>query len=292
MIGVFFVRLGVTAIKKIYKMTPSPNNEPLAEVKALILTWVKTPTHLYHTRQYHTYTKVLYCLTGEATIATSEGIYQMSPNQLVIVRPLLDYLIRPVNDQPLELLCIDIGESLPSLSVIKDPSGLLIYNDCAKQLEMIARQLAITMNQTHSHKETILQQLINVLFALIINPVQSQSKAHVNSLLLSAPINAIKMYIDYSFKQAINLQQLAQISQLSPSHLSREFKCETGYAPMQYTNRIRLEHAAHLLHHTPLSLPEIADRSGFRTTHNFNSQFKRLYQMTPRQFRKLSNTRL
>lgn len=55
---------------------------------------------------------------------------------------------------------------------------------------------------------------------------------------------------------------------------------------MEFLIQFRLRKATELLQHSNLSVLEIASQSGFNNLSNFNRQFKKYYQMTPRQYRK------
>ncbi|MCF6179844.1 MAG: helix-turn-helix transcriptional regulator, partial [Geopsychrobacter sp.] len=80
--------------------------------------------------------------------------------------------------------------------------------------------------------------------------------------------------------------QLSKVAGMSKSSLIVAFKDATGYSPIDYLIRIRLQKAAELLIESELSLGEIAVQCGFHDSNYLTRQFRRVYNLTPRQFRK------
>jgi AraC-like DNA-binding protein len=91
--------------------------------------------------------------------------------------------------------------------------------------------------------------------------------------------------MENSFTHPWTLAELAKRSCMSVNHFLRLFREATGRSPLSYLMQLRLRHAAGLLEKTDLTLSEIAERSGFYDSNYFCKQFRRHYQMTPRQYR-------
>lgn len=60
----------------------------------------------------------------------------------------------------------------------------------------------------------------------------------------------------------------------------------TGYAPLQYLNHLRFEHACRLLGETDLSITDIGFECGYSTSQYFAETFKKYARMTPSNYRK------
>jgi AraC family transcriptional regulator len=83
----------------------------------------------------------------------------------------------------------------------------------------------------------------------------------------------------------ITLHDLASTAGLSAFHFARLFEQSTGKAPHQYIIQCRVEKARDLLvgGHQPVA--EIALAAGFCDQSHLTSHFKRVFGVTPRQFR-------
>jgi AraC-like DNA-binding protein len=87
-------------------------------------------------------------------------------------------------------------------------------------------------------------------------------------------------------RQALPLRRLAQSVNLSPTRLWYLFKAETGSSPGRYLRTLRMQDATMLLLDTFLSVKEIVARVGFTDESHFAKGFKRIYGVTPTEYRK------
>lgn len=86
--------------------------------------------------------------------------------------------------------------------------------------------------------------------------------------------------------RALPLSRLAKSVNLSTNRLSCLFRAEIGTPPARYLRTIRMHDAAMLLVKTFLSVKEIVARVGFTDESHFVKGFKRIYGVTPTDYRK------
>ncbi|WP_171643763.1 helix-turn-helix domain-containing protein [Paenibacillus phytorum] len=108
-----------------------------------------------------------------------------------------------------------------------------------------------------------------------------------SSAIKNPEILTVKSYIGDHLNQKINLEKLAQIANISPSHLIRLFRENEGSSPIQYLWTIRIERGLELLRTTGLSIGEIASQCGFSTLFHFSRLVKRKTGKTPTEVRAL-----
>ena len=84
---------------------------------------------------------------------------------------------------------------------------------------------------------------------------------------------------------AYNISDLAARLHLSPSHLQRIFKRETGMRLGEWLIAQRLHEAAYLLANSYLSVKEIAGAAGYEHVSSFIRAFARRYVLTPTRYR-------
>lgn len=101
----------------------------------------------------------------------------------------------------------------------------------------------------------------------------------------SPPIRKVVGYIMLHLSQEITLTKLAQTAGVTPNHLSRQFKLETGYTVSRYIAQKRCEKAAALLRGTSLEIQEISAHVGYLDNNYFVKVFKNIYDMTPTAYR-------
>lgn len=81
------------------------------------------------------------------------------------------------------------------------------------------------------------------------------------------------------------LAELAAQARLSIPYYSACFKRQTGYPPMAYFQRLKIQHAAQLLALTDLRVEEIAEAVGLEDPFYFSRLFKKVMGQSPRHFR-------
>lgn len=74
-------------------------------------------------------------------------------------------------------------------------------------------------------------------------------------------------------------------SGLAERTFKRRFAKNTGYAPLDYVQSLRIEEAKHLLETTDDAIDEIATGVGFDDPNSFRRLFKRMTSITPNQYR-------
>jgi AraC-like DNA-binding protein len=79
--------------------------------------------------------------------------------------------------------------------------------------------------------------------------------------------------------------EIASAVNLSLAHLRYLFKEETGKSPAQYLRALRMQEAGRLLETTFLNVKEVMHRIGVYDESHFTRDFKKVYGMTPAQYR-------
>ena len=93
------------------------------------------------------------------------------------------------------------------------------------------------------------------------------------------------VYMTEHLREPLRVSALAALAGLSPAHFTALFKAQTGCAPRDYLQMLRLHRAAELLRDTSLPVKEIASRLGYQDQFHFSRQFKALHRLPPVQFR-------
>lgn len=86
-------------------------------------------------------------------------------------------------------------------------------------------------------------------------------------------------------EQPVSVAALARDLQVSPGHLSRVFRRETGQGLHQSMHTAKIERAKAVLREGQLTVSEVAYRLGYKTPQHFSRVFKDLAQRPPREFR-------
>lgn len=98
-------------------------------------------------------------------------------------------------------------------------------------------------------------------------------------------IEKIKKYIDGHFRENIYLKGIAADFDMNPIYLGQLFRKTYGAYFNEYLLSLRIEEAKRLLRQTKKRMYEIAEQVGFQNADYFATQFEKLENMTPTDYR-------
>lgn len=141
--------------------------------------------------------------------------------------------------------------------------------------------------QLWSHPEWMLwlespQQAEEVLLEWTQELVSSLAKAHYPE---QSMIESARRYIDENYMHELTLTAMAERYNYHPTYFSEMFKAEAGSSFIQYVTEVRMKHAVDLLRNTQLSVWDIAELIGMSSPSYFSSKFKKMYGISPSEFR-------
>jgi len=102
------------------------------------------------------------------------------------------------------------------------------------------------------------------------------------------PIHHLRKVEDYvaeHLAEAISIESLAGLLELSSSHFSHVFKESTGMTPLQFVTRQRVTRAQQLIRETSRSLIDVGLEVGYTSPSHFAQVFRRVVGVTPTEFR-------
>ncbi|MEM7510952.1 MAG: AraC family transcriptional regulator [Bacteroidota bacterium] len=140
-------------------------------------------------------------------------------------------------------------------------------------------QVSFTLGQISSRLESFISQVIGMESVLSSHSKNIDTQRRLAVILVKADA-----FIRGHFREKIRLDVLAQQVGLSKFHLLRLFKECMGYSPQEAQIHLRMEEAKKLLLETR-SITSIALELGYHDAAAFSNQFRKFYQMSPREFR-------
>jgi AraC family transcriptional regulator len=111
-------------------------------------------------------------------------------------------------------------------------------------------------------------------------PSQNTIRAHAGQT------HRVKTFLNAHIQAPLQLEQISSAVHLSPYHLCRIFKQNTGMTLHHYVKRLRLFNAAeHMLEHRSTRLDLLALEYGFSNHGNFSTAFRQTFGVNPSELR-------
>ena len=156
-----------------------------------------------------------------------------------------------------------------------------IYNDAFKERFENSASFCDTLEKDFDFSKCakIAQILESYTLTLLKNYTDS-TDATYNPL-----IENIKNYAEETFSYDISISQLAESMHYNEKYLGRIFKKETGKSFNEYVNNRRIRYAVQMLSESNDTITDIALKSGFNSVSYFNRVFKKIYHISPTEYR-------
>jgi AraC family transcriptional regulator, arabinose operon regulatory protein len=122
-------------------------------------------------------------------------------------------------------------------------------------------------------------RLIALAFCARQNPADT---APVIPPALGKPVERMRLF----YFERHTVADLARLAGMSPTHFARLFRSSFGTSPIDWLRRERISQAKRRLAETGAAIKEIAEQVGYNDRYFFSKDFKKLTEMTPREFRR------
>lgn len=236
----------------------------------------KIGTHTYHSKP------------GDLLLMNSNEVHEIETlgyNKSLVI--LLDYDYVLDYCPYLNNIYFDLNKNLESKRKISEICEE-IYNHSYLQDEVIPHYGSD--GQTLQYKENyeyiwVKSKIDLMIYHLLKYHGVPKNVKDAKSLLKRENIDRIFHYIEANYARHITLNQIANDLGYSTFYLSKIFKEYTGVKLFDYLNQFRMEKSIEQLKYTNQSIKEIAEKNGFSSYKNFQTLFKKSYNMSPTEYR-------
>lgn len=252
-------------------------------------------------QHFHPYYEIMVFLSSEAEHLFEGKLYHLSFGDILLIPPYLLHKSiyrrgsasnRIIIDfmYPDEWLCSDYGYS-ELLSTFHTQEH--IYRFSAEQRLILFESLNKIMkySQKPGYSDTPLDQLIIhtrfVDFLHILYSMKEENR-YVNNTDFSPTAQkmySIASFIHQHYQEPLSLQLLSERFYINPYYLSHCFKETLQFTVSEYIQMTRVKNAQHKLLATNDKITEIASACGFNSFSQFNRIFRKLSEVSPREYR-------
>lgn len=240
----------------------------------------------------HTHPAYMFILnfTNQILVQIKENILPGRPGKVFALSPNVPHQELPL-DSPPRYICALINKTFFEKH-FRDYAGTkpAFYEgdffDAGEGLALLFKRFMSEADSKLPGKKAVLAALgVEICHSLIRAMIKTPV---VNSRMEErVEIGRVIEHIHTNLDDKLVVEDLAAIAHLSASHFARVFKKETGKAPMEYVNQLRLECAKKMLLAADRSITEIAVSCGFGSPSYLSSCFQKEYRMTPSEYRRM-----
>ncbi|KUE90740.1 AraC family transcriptional regulator [Cupriavidus necator] len=196
-------------------------------------------------------------------------------------------------DRPGSIVIARIPQSLlaeAADATIRQPRAAHRLRNCFGQRDGFAETITFTLAReiqavAHPAQMLIAESLSCALSAHLVHRF-NVSDPGGSSLPGGLHPQALSRVLDYihGTPEAVKLQALADMANVSRFHFARMFKRSIGETPMAYVERVRLLRAREMIRSGDYPLALVATLVGFADQSHFGRRFKRHFGCTPGEF--------
>ncbi len=259
--------------------------------------YITDPSSGYFSAHWHYEMEFAYSLWGSSTHYIDGKQFRNSPNGLIIVNSesIHSIIQDPVNaqlDGKAGMVLLIAREYLEKM--IPEFSNLyfLQQDPLRPQIRQILEQISSYVEDhyspAHFYGGLYLEGMIHLLFYYLMEDGVRKRNQYLtlNEQKNVERLRGILFFIREHYKERFTQEDVAGRFYFSRGYFSSFFKENTGQSFKEYIDSYRVEQAKKDLIYTDHSVLDIALEHGFADSRGFINTFKKIYNITPLQFRK------
>lgn len=245
--------------------------------------------------------ELILLLQGDGYRVVGDNYSPLSAGDLVFLGPNLPHIWQ--NDcgnpahQGVHQLLIQFEKQLLGDALLALPA----FDSIRRLLERSARGLQVVGPTHDAVAEMMLElarlrgfqrfvQFLEILGAIAdsphCQPLASLEFAKQSEVYDQERMNRVFEFMNEHLEKTLRLRDAACVAGMSEGAFSRFFRMHTGKTFPAFHNELRVGRACRLLSAEDKNITEIAYECGFSNLSNFNRQFLRLKEVSPREFRR------
>lgn len=230
-------------------------------------------------KHYHSLYEIYYLEQGVCNYLIEEKIYEMLSGDVVFIPKGVIHKTKYENMH--SRLLINCSEEYLNGVEIKKP---FVYRNSKYSKKIYGIFKSVEAEYLHSDKFS--DALIRGYMQQMLATVYRSENEYENNRTQNKYVLKALDFLGDNYTEEITLVHLAAQLKISPEHLSRIFKKETGLGFNEYLSLLRLKKAEAILkQNDSITVSEAAFACGFNDSNYFCEKFKSVYGVSPLKFK-------
>lgn len=241
---------------------------------------------------WHREPELVYVFDGTAECIHNGNKINVEKGEMILFNSEDVHLVRPIKGGNARLLFIQISLEYMRLfcKSIDSVAFDLNINDSAKaKISDVLRKFDEINASSDDYEQLLEISYINQIYYLLFTHCLYFKRSSSNMIIPKRDFSYAKIaiaYINDNCKREIPLNEISAVVNLSPSYFSKYFKSITQVSFSEYLANVRLENAMQDMIEKNSTVSTAALENGFANVKSFITQCKRMYGLTPAQYKK------
>lgn len=236
--------------------------------------------------------EITYAVSGKAKMYSGDRCEEIHGGQIHYIKSGLQHKIVADDDLNFNYVCIGFmpnpeNDDIKSFFDMRRETDWFIKDDdgSVRSLTLLfLNEFYMQDDQSRVMTETFFLQILIAVARIYrgnLNHVDKKS----GSTSHYAVYNALR-YIDAEYMHITGVKNVAKALSYSESYLSHIFSAKVGMSVKEYIMKKKLQLAAEMLKTNNLSIEKLSEYLNFNSSHTFRQAFKRVYSLSPSEYRK------
>lgn len=241
---------------------------------------------------WHREPELVYVIDGTAECVLGGETVTVDKDDMLFFNSEDVHLVRPIKGGSARILFIQISMEYMRLFCKPIDSVEFDLNSNSEVKPKLAKVLRKfnDIDEVGDEYEALLEvSYINKIYYLLFTNCLRYKSASSNMIVPKRDFSYAKIAISYindNCNREITLGEISSVVNLSPSYFSKYFKSVTQVSFSEYLANVRLENAIQDMLSKNSTVSDAAIENGFANVKSFITQCKRIYKLTPAQYKK------
>jgi AraC-like DNA-binding protein len=229
---------------------------------------------------------LIYCISGEGWVETDNEKLKIEPGQMLIMPPNHPHKYGAHPEWPWTIYWMHLsGSKVKSLlrQLEINASSPILYPGHDPALPPLFERVLHLLSQDYSDEN--LRASSTSAHQLAVHLISIRHRQPNGEDSHSQKIKYVIDIMNQTLNQRFTLEELASQANMSKSHFASVFKKRTGFSPLDYHMRLKMQKACFLLDSTSLSVKEIGAQLGFEDSLYFSRRFRSVHSCSPIQYK-------
>lgn len=234
------------------------------------------------------YSMLIYCTDGSGWYRIADRTYTIEKNQYVILPPDTPYSFGASDDEPWTIYWLHFKGNLQRQFVrggnaphTIEPGDYSRLQDRMNMFEEIYSRFSMGFIKEYMVYSSLCLYNFLASFVFLEQYRHSRQPAQKEYPFIERVIH----YMQENIHSNITLKELSAYFRYSPSHFSALFSRKTGFSPIDYFIRMKIQKACEYIELTSMKLNEIAVLLGFEEASYFTRTFTKVMGQSPSAYR-------